>query len=112
MPFSRRLLFDVVAPAILISWIALETYGALFGPSSYRALRRLEAQAADRAAALDALVARRETLERRANQLNPRSLDPDLVEERVRAVLGYARDGDMVVPRDQFDAALQALNSR
>ena len=49
----------------------------------------------------------RDTLAIRADLLNSKSLDPDLAEERIRAVLGYSREGDVVIPRREIDALLQ-----
>ena len=41
--------------------------------------------------------ARREHLEARVVKLRPGSIDPDLLEERARAVLGYARPDERIV---------------
>ena len=41
--------------------------------------------------------ARREQLEARVLKLRPGSIDPDLLEERARAVLGYARPDERIV---------------
>ncbi|MGF1543706.1 MAG: septum formation initiator family protein [Parvularculaceae bacterium] len=112
MSLTKTLFTDVVAPAAAACWIGIEAYSAAFGAAGYRALQTLRAEAAHEAATLADLVARREALARHAAQLNRRSLDLDLLEERSRAVLGYVRDGDIVVPRAEFDAALDAVASR
>lgn len=39
----------------------------------------------------------REQLEARVIKLRPGSIDPDLLEERARAVLGYARPDEQIV---------------
>jgi cell division protein FtsB len=41
--------------------------------------------------------AKREQLEARVIKLRPGSIDPDLLEERARIVLGFARDDEHVV---------------
>jgi cell division protein FtsB len=41
--------------------------------------------------------AKREQLEARVIKLRPGSIDPDLLEERARAVLGYARPDERIV---------------
>jgi|JRYH01.1.fsa_nt_gb cell division protein FtsB len=102
---------EIGAPVLLACWIVYLAYGAVAGAAGYRTLKELEAEAAREQAALAALRARREALEKRADLLNPRSLDPDMVDERVRAVLGYARAGDVVVPRDELDRMLQATKA-
>lgn len=107
-----RFIKEIGAPALLACWIAYLAYGAIAGAAGYRTLRELEAEAAKERAALAALRARREALEKRADLLNPKSLDPDMADERVRAVLGYARPGDIVVPRNELDRMLRAAKTK
>ena len=102
--FSR----DVAAPVFFACWISYLAYGALAGAASYPALHELRREAAMSRAELKTLEARREALAKRAKLLNAHSLDPDLVDEEVRSVLGYARPGDMVLPRDEVRRVLAA----
>jgi cell division protein FtsB len=97
----------VVIPAIIVCLIVLFTSHALIGTTGLRALRGLEAEAALKTAEVVALEERRDRLERVADQLNPKSLDPDMVEEKIRTVLGYVAEGDVVIPRDELDALLR-----
>jgi cell division protein FtsB len=109
-PLSRdlvKLIFDVVAPALVVCWTAFLAVDAVAGPTGLRALREARAEAAAKRAEVAALVVRREALERTATQLHRRSLDPDLLEEKIRSVLGYAAEGDIVIPRDEFDRMLE-----
>ena len=39
--------------------------------------------------------------------VNRRSLDPDMLDEKIRSVLGYAAEGDIVIPRDEFERLLE-----
>lgn len=102
-----RFFRDVVAPALTACWIAYLGYGAIAGASGYRVLADLRKEAAAKEEALEALTARRAALAQVADQLNARSLDPDMLDERVRAVLGYAREGDLVLPRDELERMLK-----
>ncbi len=97
---------DVVAPALFACWIAWLAYTAVAGAAGIRALGDLKSDIAARRVELAKLTAQREALARRADLLSPKSLDPDMVEERIRAVLGYARDGDLVIPRSELDRLL------
>ncbi|MEL7486952.1 MAG: septum formation initiator family protein [Pseudomonadota bacterium] len=106
----RRFFFEIAAPAAVACWAAYFVFAALFGASSVRVLQTLESEAQERREDVDALTRRREALERRADMLHPSSLDADLVDERVRAVLGYARDGDLILPRSELDALLQSAS--
>lgn len=101
-------LVDIVLPALMLCWAALLLYSAVAGDTGYRALSALNASIDARAAEVDALRARREALEKRADLLSSKSLDADLVDERVRVVLGFSREGDVVVSRSDLDRLLEA----
>ena len=107
MRFSWRFLIDIAAPAFCVCWIGYFAYGAVLGATGVRALNGVEAELAAKTAELDEITARRRQLETVANQLNPKSLDPDMVDEKIRSVLGFVAEEDMVVPRDQFDEMLR-----
>ncbi|MEO0399114.1 MAG: septum formation initiator family protein [Pseudomonadota bacterium] len=91
----------------LCFWIAVEAQGALVGGASYQTLRSRNAEAEALRAEVAALTARREDLARRADALNRRSLDLEYLKERARVVLGFVAEDEIVIPRDQFDAAIQ-----
>jgi len=98
-----KFLFDVVAPSLLLCWAAILAYTAFVGDSGYYALSALDAALAEKETEVEMLRARRMALEKRADLLNPKSLDPDLMDERIRIILGYSREGDIVVPLEAFD---------
>ena len=106
--FRVRFLIDIVAPALLLCWAAIFIYSAAAGQSGFGALSALNREVETKAAEVDALRARRIALEKNANQLASKSLDPDLAEERIRKILGYVRDGDVVVTAQELDEALAA----
>ncbi|MBI1364741.1 MAG: septum formation initiator family protein [Alphaproteobacteria bacterium] len=106
-----RFFKDVVLPVFFACWIGYLAYGAVAGAASYRTLNELRQEEATKRAELDALKARHEALARRAKLLNPHSLDPDMVDEEIRTVLGYARPGDFVVPRDELERVLRSERS-
>ena len=64
--------------------------------STFR-LMSLERSITKVTAEYDKTHAKREQLEARVIKLRPGSIDPDLLEERVRAVLGYAGPDEHVV---------------
>ena len=102
-----RFFSEVAAPAAIACWTAYFIFAALFGASSFRVLSGLEREARVMHAEVEELKQRRETLERRADMLSPASLDADLVDERVRSVLGFARSGDFVLPRRELNELLK-----
>lgn len=107
-----RFVAEIVFPVLVLCWAAILIYSAVAGDSGYRALGALEAELEDKVAEVDALQLRREALAKRADLLNSKSLDPDLVDERIRDVLGYSREGDIVIPRRELDAVLRAESSK
>lgn len=97
-----------IGPLLVAAYIAYLAYGAIAGAAGYSALKRLQAEQTALKTEVDAIRERREAMQKRADRLNPHSLDPELMEERIRAVLGYAREGDIVVPRAEIDQILRA----
>lgn len=95
----------LIGPLLIAAYIVYLAYGAVAGAAGLSALKRLQAEETALKAEVEAIRAHREALQRRADLLNPHSLDPEMMEERIRAVLGYARDGDIVVPREEIDKA-------
>lgn len=102
-----KFIFDVLAPSCILFWAAILVYSAVFSDTGYRALSSLEFEAAALTEEVDQLRVRREALEKRADLLNSKSLDLDLVDERIRAILGYSRDGDVVITSTELDRALR-----
>ncbi len=108
---NARFLVEIVFPALVLCWTAVLVYSAVAGSTGYRALSSLEAAVEEKTGEVDALKARRAALEKRADLLNSGSLDPDMVDERIRAVLGYSREGDVVIPRREAETLLRAAPS-
>ena len=108
--FRARFFFDVVFPALIICWTAVLVYSAIASDTGYHALASLETEVEEQSAELEALRERRLALEKRADLLNSRSLDPDLADERIRRILGYTRPGDIVLPRRELEHLLNAAD--
>ncbi|MDZ7627713.1 MAG: septum formation initiator family protein [Parvularculaceae bacterium] len=102
-----KLILDVVLPALAVCWAIIFALETVAGPTGLRTLRSVRAELSAKRAEVEALTARREALERTATQLNRRSIDPDLLDEKLRSVLGYAAKGDIVIPRDELDRMLE-----
>ena len=111
MRFSWRLIVDVIAPAFFTCWIGYFAYGAVVGATGFRVLASLRAEEAAKAAEVADLTTERRRLEQVATQLNPRSLDADMVDEKIRVVLGYVEEGDVVIPRDQLEELLKSADT-
>ena len=97
----RRRAADVLGPVLGFCVVGYFAYHSVEGDRGIVAWLRLNEQIVTAQVELDSLQGERKSLERRVALLRPESLDPDLLEERVRAVLNYARPGEVVVP-DRF----------
>lgn len=75
------------------------SYHIGFGERSYWRLRTVDHAMERLSAEYDTLHAQRTALESRVTRLRPGSLDPDLLEERARYVLGFVRAGETVIVR-------------
>ena len=101
-----RFLLDIAFPALAMCLTGVLLYSAVVSDTGYRALASLRKEAEEKEAQFAELHARRIELEKRADLLNSKSLDPDLLDERIRSVLGYSREGDVVISRRELDRLL------
>lgn len=90
-----------LVPLVCFIVIGYFAYHAVYGRHGFIAwlslqnsVDTLERQFADMRAA-------REQLDRQVALLRPESLDPDLLDERARATLGFANPNDIVIFRDR-----------
>jgi len=72
-------------------------YHAFEGDRGLRSWLKLRQEIAAARSTATALAAEQAVLERRVALLRPESLDPDMLEERARAVLNVARPDDRVI---------------
>jgi len=93
----KRRAGDVVAPVIGFCVVGYFAYHSIEGDRGLVAWLRLQEQIRTASSELDGLRAERTALERRVSLLTPESLDRDLLEERVRIVLNFARREEIIV---------------
>lgn len=89
----RRNILDIIG-LCLCAYFAWHVLG---GERSLLRLVTLERQVSRVGAELELARHERESLESRVIKMRPGSIDPDLLEERARAVLGYSRADEHVV---------------
>ncbi len=94
--YAIRRNFPAIVGLILAAYFS---YHIGFGERSYWRLRALENQIVHLSADYEQFHGQRTALESRVSRLRPGSLDPDLLEERARYVLGYVRNGETVIIR-------------
>jgi cell division protein FtsB len=93
----RRQAGQVVVPVLGIALLAYFAYHAIQGDRGLFAWMALNQQLKQTHALADAVAAQRAELENRVERLSSASLDPDLLDERVRAMLNYARQDEVVI---------------
>lgn len=98
---TRRRLLEIVVPAIMISLLGYFAYHALQGQNGLLAYLRLDKELAIQERLVADISAEREALEHRVHLMRPSSIDPDMLDEQVRAVLGYAREGEVIIYLDE-----------
>ena len=85
---------SIRSQALVIGYFGVNAYT---GNRGLRAKQDLDQQIAQLDGELDALKAERTEWERRVALLRPESIDPDLLDERARALLNYADPRDLIL---------------
>jgi cell division protein FtsB len=93
----RRQAQQVVVPVLGIALLSYFAYHAIEGERGLFAWMGLNQQLKQTRALADAISAQKHELENRVQRLSSNSLDPDLLDERVRAMLNLARQDDVVI---------------
>ena len=93
----RRRARHVAVPMLGIVMLAYFAYHTVHGDRGVLALLKTQERVADAQHRYSKLKLEKELWERRVKLLHPESLDPDMLDERVRLMLGYARADDLVV---------------
>lgn len=87
----------VVGPFLGIVLVSYFAYHTVHGDRGVLALIQMREQLADAESRLDVLKFEEAKWERKVKLLHPASIDPDMLDERVRLMLGYAEANDHVV---------------
>jgi cell division protein FtsB len=91
-----------VMAALLIGYFGVNAYS---GNHGLKAKEDLDQQIGTLSADLDSLKRERAQWERRVALLRPDRLDPDMLDERARALLDYAAPNDLTLVLHQGSAA-------
>ena len=87
---------DVLTALLFVIFIGYFAYHAIHGQRGLTAMISLSQQIEEAQTRLDEIHSERLYLEHRVSLLRPESLDLDLLDERARATLGYAGEGEEV----------------
>jgi cell division protein FtsB len=92
---KKSVLRRLTMPVVAIAFLAYFGYHAFNGAFGIWAMDRLEADAARLTEQRDTLVAQRATLERQVAELQPQSLDADMVDLQARHFLNVMRPDEL-----------------
>jgi len=96
----RRWAQALSGPACGILLTGYFGYNLVIGDRGLDAWRRLTQELRIADAHLAALQVERKALDRKVSELSPDHLDPDLLDERVRAILNLVAPNELVLMRD------------
>ena len=97
----RRRARFIAGPVLGICAVSYFAYHAIHGDRGILALRQYTQKVGEARDRNAILLAHRAVLENRVKRLNPKHLDPDMLEERARAMVNYGYPEDIVVLFDQ-----------
>jgi cell division protein FtsB len=87
----------IVGPVIGIALTGYFAYHLVEGDRGFRAWVRLNGEIRTATANLEALRTQRTALDLRVSNLRPEHIDPDLLDERIRATLNLASPEDIII---------------
>ncbi|MEX1146920.1 MAG: septum formation initiator family protein [Sphingomonadales bacterium] len=89
-----------LAPASVIAILFYFGYHAIAGDHGLKAWLSFTAQKAKLSGEVALVQAERERLEHRVSLLKPETLDPDMLSEQARIILGYTHPDEVVIYGD------------
>ncbi len=108
----KRRAGQIVGPVAGITMVVYFAYHAIQGDRGFIALGKLEHQVSNLDDKLADLQKERAKLENQVGLLRPDSLDPDMLEERARIVLGYARADEIILFEEKPSSATELALSK
>ncbi|NIJ42754.1 cell division protein FtsB [Parvibaculum indicum] len=96
-PTRNLRLRDALVPLVAAIAVAYFAYHAMHGRYGFINWLTLQDRVATLQEELKEVRGERDRLDRRVALLRPESLDPDLLDERARAALGYADPNEIVI---------------
>lgn len=88
---------DIVGPLISLCLMSYFIYHIFQGERGLYSWLRLQQRVVEEEKVLTTLQSEREVLERQVYLLRPDSLDLDMLEERVRLILNFARSDEIII---------------
>lgn len=99
----RRRARYAVVPVFCVSLVGYFVYHLVQGDRGLIALSHLNRDISQLETDVVVAKAEREAIERKTKLLRPNSIDPDMLDERARAELGFSRSDEVVIFDRQAD---------
>jgi len=99
--FQQRQVRGLMGPLIAFFCVTYFIYHSIQGERGLLSMLRMKQKLETVRAELNHLQSQKETIERRVYLLRPDSLDLDMLEERARAVLNFARSDEVIIYEEQ-----------
>jgi cell division protein FtsB len=93
-----RIARSLVWQAAFAAIVGYFAYHAIHGDRGLIALARLQNEIQQAEGVLEETRGERERVEHRASLLRPDNLDPDMLDERARAMLNFSHPDEIVIP--------------
>ena len=93
----RRRVHFILVPIVGIALTGYFSYHLVEGERGFKAWLRLNREIRTATANLEAVRAQRAALDLRVSNLQPEHVDPDLLDERIRATLNLVSPDDIVI---------------
>lgn len=98
--FFKRARDSVLVPAIGSCLVVYFAYYAVFGERGLRNLMHIESETQKAETQLNELKTSTDLTRKKVEHLRPNAVDPDLLDERGRAVLNFTRPDEIVIMKD------------
>ena len=93
----RSRLRYILWPTIWATLLLYISFHMLQGERGLIAFWKINSEVSAAKATQESLLKEKSILQNRVNLLSPKSLDPDMLEERVRIMLGYSKPNETII---------------
>lgn len=97
----KRRARDVIGPVLGFCVVGYFVYHSIEGDRGLLAYARLTERLSEARAQLEEIQAERKALDQRVSLLRTDNLDPDMLDERARAILNYSRPDEIIIRDSQ-----------
>ena len=94
---ARRRSLQLIAPIVAACLVSYFAYYTIDGPRGFKTMTKVQSDITIAETRLDVLQTQSAALEKQVAHLRSNNLDPDLLDERARAVLNFTKPNDLII---------------